>query len=94
MNKELFKQLVDQGKLAEAKQLVKDELNTEWTAADEGAAYVDSMMQFVDMSTQVNEAYIEELTEIKAQLEALDDIQDVGKKNAELGKIRDQIKDL
>ena len=94
MNKELFKQLVDQGKLAEAKQLIKDELNTEWTAEDEGAAYVDSMMQYVDMSTEVNEAYIEELTDIKAQLEALDEIQDTGKKNAELGKIRDQIKDL
>jgi len=94
LNNDEFNQLLSQGKIDEAKQLIKDFINSEWTEADQGEHYVDLITSYIKMSNTVNEAYIAELLEIKEALEKIDQIKDEAEKDRELGKIRDQINKL
>ncbi len=94
LNNELFNQLLNEGKYQEAKEILKSFVDSEWTKEDEGAYYVDLVTKYINMSNTINEAYIEELIELKQALEDLDQIQNEADKNTELSRIRDEISKL
>ena len=89
-----FNELLKQGKIEEAKQLLKDFINSEWTKEDEGEYYVNLISEYIQMSNTINKAYLTEVKHLTEALDKLDDIENESEKNAELGKIRDQINSL
>ncbi len=91
IDNEQFNQLLSEGKFEEAKQLIRDFLNSEWTKDDEGEYYVGLITEYMKMSNAINQAYLEEVAEIEAQLKQLDEIQNDADKNVALNNIRDEI---
>jgi hypothetical protein len=89
-----FNQLLSEGKTEEAKQLLRDFIDSEWTKDDDGEYYVGLITEYINKADAINEVYLDELKNISRQLQELDDISNVTEKNAALGKIRDDIAKL
>lgn len=91
IDNEQFDLLLSEGKYEEAKQLLKDFIDSEWTKDDEGEYYVGLIEEYLKMSNAINQAYLDEVAEIEAQLKQLDEIQSDADKNVALNNIRDDI---
>ncbi len=89
-----FNELLSQGKYDEAKALLKTFINSEWTKEDQGEYYVNLVEEYIELSNNINKAYITELLQIKKSLEELDNIESEVDKSFELKRIRDEISNL
>jgi|GEM_PF-2135016 len=89
-----FNDLIKQGKLDEAKKLLKEFFAGDWDKSDEGEYYVNLITEYMEMSNTINTAYIQHLQEIKKQLDELDEIKNETDKQHAIGDIKKQIESL
>lgn len=94
LNKGLFDQLIAEKKFTEAKELLRQFFSEEISEVDEGEYYVNLMTEYLEMSNVINRAYIEEMQDIKQNLEVLSEAKQKFHKDFDIDQVRKDISEM